>query len=634
MSKFAGLSLECVAAQAHAEVGMALGRVLKNKTSARCLSIEDQMRLLHESRIISNASECQPLHIQLQLLHTKVFSGSVAGSEMLGDLEVFSARCSDGTSCYLYLPPQFTSLCADLITTGRSVRWIARASPPLIPDTSTPLHTPGELLALVLKPHTSEEDALLVELFSAGDLGSACVATVLQVMQPQHCSKYRAGLVRVLLYIHNCCGCDGRMTSDRRGILLLWDRQHGIAALFEEGDTLLLQLPVWVSSYDADDIADWGCGTANPILLEIGPQSVLFVHPADLQPVELPLMAARLQLSSLENECSSVSPRSLPISLCSCSSANITAHSVRAPVAITAATTNAATVVCPRIEALDLTFVHALPLPMLICDAAAGMRGLCCMAQILSFELVRAESCVSLQPSIGQAEFRVIVQGAGKASDLSVVPFDISPAEEVRCNGFAIYQVSDGWGTCSLLLPLVTHSPSQLFQKTVLLQGFDCRELVTYGCSTGCIENAFELHRSIILMPHKSFRVLPITRNIGLALSAAAHHGAPSIVPTIAALKGGKSTVAMPHGCSKSHAWSPSHAVTMTLLSVLEAVGATGCSVVLQDKMGVVTQLPCSNSLRELQAALLRPLIGASVVCILALERVIQDVHVEGIYRC
>jgi hypothetical protein len=72
----------------------------------------------------------------------------------------------------------------------------------------------------------------------------------------------------------------------------------------------------------------------------------------------------------------------------------------------------------------------------------------------------------------------------------------------------------------------------------------------------------------------------------------------------------------------------------MTLLSVLEAVGATGCSVVLQDKMGVVTQLPCSNSLPELQAALLRPLIGASVVCILALERVIQDVHVEGIYRC
>jgi len=628
LSKFAGLSLECVAAQAHAEVGKALGRALRNKMPAHCLSIEDQMRLLHESQMTSSASECHPLHIQLQLLQSKVFSASVVGSEILGDLDVISARRSDGTLCYLHLPPQFTSLCAELITPGRSVRWIARASPPLTPDTCTPLHTPGELLALVIKPLASEGDALLAELLSAGDLGSACVATVIQVMEPQQCSKYRATLVRVLLYVHNCFSCDGRMRSDHRGILLLWDRQHGIAALFEEGDTLLLQSPIWVSSYDADDIADWGCGTENPILLEVGPQSVLFIHQAELQPADLYLRAASLQQFSPENEHSLDPPRSLPISLHSCTSANITDHALRAPVAIAAATTHAAAAVCPRIEALELTFVHALPLPMLLCDAAAGMRGLCCMVHIVSFELVRAESSVNLQASMGRAECQVIRQGQGRGSDMSVVRCQACPKDAACCNGFAMYIVSDGWGTCNLLLPLVTHNPSQLLHKTVLLHGFDCRELVLFGGSSGCNDRAVELNRRIILMPHKFCRVLPVTLNIGLALSAAHHETLPSIMPIVATLK------TMVAARSASHTWSPSHAVATILLSVLDGVGATGCSVVLQDTIGCVIQLPCSISLPQLQAAQLLPLVGASVVCILALERVREDVQVEGIYRC
>ena len=412
LSKFAGLSLECVAAEAQAAVSKAFGHLVHADTP----SIEDQMRLM--PRFASP-------------MHCKQFSGRVVGFDMFGDLDVILARQFEDTSCYLHFPAHIMSICADLITPGRSIRWIARISCPLLFGTSSPLFVPGDLLAIVLTPHEKAGDALVAELLRAGDLGSACVATVIQVMQPQDSRKYGARLIRVLLYIHDCCGCDGTMRSDRSGILLLWDHQLGIAALFQEGETLMLQAPVWVSSYDADDVSDWGCGTDNPILLEVGPLSVLLVTPIVLKAVA------------------------------------VTAEAV----------------VCPSIMALELTFVHALPCSMLLSDARAGMRGICCMVRIVSFTFVR-------EASLDSAHVRVI-SGNGRG-------FDAGFIQSVDCSSLAMYKVCDEWGACSLLLPLETHNPNLLLHKTVILNGFDCRALVQCG--------------SNILMPHTgwSCRQLPV----------------------------------------------------------------------------------------------------------------------------
>ena len=633
MSKFAGLSLECVAAQAHAEVGKAIGRVLKNKAPARCLDIEDQMKLLHEARMFSSSSEFQPLSVQLQLTQNKVFHGTIGGNEALGGLDVISVKRSDGSSCYLFMSSEFARLCADMMTPGRRVRWTSRASPPLIPDTLTPLFSPGESFALVLTPHISDKDALLVELLNVGDLGSACVATVVQVMQPKNCSKYRAGLVRVMLYIHNCSDCDGAIRSDCRGILLLWDRQHGIAALFEEGDTLLLQFPVWVSSYDADDIAEWACGATNPILLEVGPQSVIFVHPAELTPVNLPMTAGQTSLLHSnphnDNTLMAAHLRSLPVHLHSCSSARITVQPVRLPVAITVVDAlDTEIVVCPRIEALDLTFVHALPLPMLLCDAAAGMRGLCCVVQILSFESVCLESVASAQvASSSPSKVGIIIHGEGKGSHVCVSRVESCSKEKSICDiHYCMYKICDGWGLCQLILPRAMFDPSMLLHKTVLLYGFDCRELVANSCSDNC-EQMAQLYRPIVLMPHTSCRVLPITLNIGLALSAAVHNSA-SAVELLAVFKSMLAT----GFCSKG--WVSTYAVEVSLKSVLEETGAAHCSVLLQDKMNREIRLPCSTSHYQLQAIQLLPLVGSSVVCVLSLDRFGEYIQVEGIYRC
>ncbi len=637
MSKFSGLSLECVAAQAHAEVGKTLSRALKNKTLGHCLKIEDQMKLLRESQTASCALEFQPLHTQLQLMQNKVFHGIVHGCETLGDIDVALVRCSDGSSCYLFLPSEFARLCADLVSPGRSVRWSARASPPMIAGTSgpLPLFSPGESMSLVLKPHASENDALMVDLLNSGDLGSVCVATVLQIMQPQSCTKYRAGLIRVSLYIHNCCNSEGSPSSDCRGILLLWDRQHGIAALFEEGDTLMLQFPVWVSSYDLQDIADWACGIANPVLLEVGAQSVLFVHPAVLQQVVLTVTAGKLPLSSRhpEKENALVSqPQIVPINLNSCTLAKNAPQLFGAPDAIVADTACADAVVCPRIEALDLTFVHALPAPMLLCDAAAGMRGLCSLVQILSCESVRLESATTMQVAQGLGNSRTIIHGGGRGCDLSVSCAEGDSKEEGISSSQYMYKISDGWGFCNLLLPLAIYSPSMLLHKTVLLDGFDCRDLVTRSGSVVGSEHS-ELRRCVVLMPNSYCRVLPITLNIGLALSAAAHNCTfTAVIPAIESSTGIKSMVAMPRVCSSP--WFPSHAVTATLLSVLEGTEAeaAACGVVLQDKSGNVIRFTCS-SLHQLQAVQLLPLVGSSVVCVFTLKKAAESIQVEGIYR-
>jgi hypothetical protein len=636
MSKFAGLSLECVAAQAHLEVGKALGRALKHTTTGQSLSIGDQMKLLRESQMmVCNSSESQRRCADLQLMQNKLFHGVMVGFEMHGDLDVALVRRSDGSSCYLYLSSEFARLCADLLAPGRSIRWTARTSPPMIPGTLNPLFSPGESLALILKPHTSENDALMVDLLNVGDLGSACVATVVQIMQPQSCTKYRAGLIRVLLYIHNCCNSEGTTRSDCGGILLLWDNQHGIAALFEEGDTLLMQFPVWVSSYDADDVAGWGCGLANPILFEVGAQSVLFVQPAELQPVVLNLTARKLSLSTChqENENTLVSqPLYLPINLHSCASARITAQNLRVPVAIVSDAAITENILCPRIEALDLTFVHSLPLPLLLCDAAAGMRGICCLVRILSCELVSLDSPATAK--VAKESTRVIIHGGGRGSDLTVSRADGQSKENGINNRQYLYKISDGWGFCDLLLPLSVYNPSMLLHKTVLLDGFDCRELVARSGSSVCIEDS-ELRRHVLLMPHSSCRVLPITSNIGLALSAASHHRTYSaVIRAIQSLSGGKSKVAEPRVCLTSHfVWSPSHAVAATLSSVLEGTGGAGCSVVLLDKNNVKIQLPCS-SFHLVHAVQLHPLVGSNVVCVLTLKSDGECVQVEGVYRC
>jgi hypothetical protein len=638
MSKFSGLSFDCVAAQAHAEVGKTLSRVFKNKAMGLCLKIEDQMNLQRESQTAFCAPEFQPLHIQLQLMQNKVFHGVVHGCESLGDIDVALVRCSDGSSCYLFLPSEFARLCADLVSPGRSVRWSARASPPMIAGTSgpLPLFSPGESMSLVLKPHASENDALLVDLLNSGDLGSACVATVLQIMQPQSCTKYRAGLIRVSLYIHNCCNSEGTTRRDCRGILLLWDHQHGIAALFEEGDTLLLQFPVWVSSYDLLDVADWACGTVNPVLLEVGAQSVLFVHPAVLQRVVLTVTAGKLPLSSLhpENENAFLpQPQVVPINLHSCTLAKNAAQLLGAPTAIVADATFANAVVCPRIEALDLTFVHALPVPMLLCDAAAGMRGICSLVQILSCESVRLESVATAQVAQGLENSRIIVHGGGRGCDLSVSCVEADSREEGISSSQYMYKICDGWGFCNVLLPLAISSPSMLLHKTVLLDGFDCRDLVTRSGSLVGSEDS-ELQRCIVLIPNSYCRVLPITLNIGLALSAATHHGTFTLViPAMESSTCNKSMVAMPRVCLPR--WFPSHAVTATLLSVLQETEAeaAACRVVLQDKNGCAVRFTCS-SLHQLRAVQLLPLVGRRVVCVFTLKRAADCIQVEGIYRC
>jgi hypothetical protein len=632
MSKFAGLSLECVAAQAQAEVGKMIDRVLQNKISARCLGIEDQMKLLHESQILCAFAQDQPLRVQLHLMQSKVFHGVVLGGETLSGLEVTSVRRPDGSSCSLFLPFEFARLCADLLVPGRGVRWATRVSPPVIPDTSTSLFSPGEAIALVLNPHTSEKDALFVELLNAGDLGSACAATVVQVMQPQNCSKYRAGLVRVLLYIHNCCGCEGTVRSDCMGVLLLWDRQLAIAALFEEGDTVLLQFPVWVSSYDADDVADWASGAANPILMEVGPESMIFVHPAQLHSVSLSMMAGKLPLlmqPSGDENTPAVPSRTIAINLHSCTSARIATQAARAPVAVGNDAVGAETVVCPRIEALGLTFVHALPLPMLLCDAAPGMRGLCCMVQILGFEAVRVESATNSQALSGADKIGMIVQGGGRGCD--VVLFGSGLPEETGCH-HRMYKISDGWGTCHLILPLAAHNPSTLIHMTVLLNGFDCRELVSQRDSSNGGQDS--KCTRVVLMPHSTSRVLPISLNIGLALSAAAHNETLSAIsPSIATSAGFKSMAAVTHVCSTSPSWYPSHTVAASFLSVLEGNRYEGCRVILQDKFGDVIQLPCSSLQPQLLAAQLLPLVGSSVVCVVTFERSGGRFQIESIYR-
>jgi hypothetical protein len=642
MSKFAGLSLECVAAQAQAEVGRMFERVLSNNksvpsncSSALCLSIEDQMKLLHESQILSTCAQVQPLRVQLQLMQFKVFHGSVLRSEAFSGLEVTCVRRPDGSSCSLYLPSEFARLCADLLSPGRGVRWAARASSaPVIPDTSTPLFSPGESLALVLKPHASEKDALFVELLNAGDLGSACAATVLQVMQPQHSSKYRAGLVRVLLCIHNCCDCEGTVKSDCMGVLLLWDRQLSIAALFEEGDTLLLQSPVWVSSYDADDVADWACGTANPILLEVGPQSVLFVHPAQLHSFGLSMMAGKLSLSTQPwgVEHASFAPSlSMKVNLHSCTSARIVTHAARAPVAVVDDAAAAETVVCPRIEALGLTFVHALPLQLLLCDAAPGMRGLCCMVQILGGEAVHLESASRVQASAGADKIGIICQGWGRGCDVLIV--GAGCPEDSRCR-HRMYKISDGWASCHLILPLAAHNPASLIHKTVLLHGFDCREFVSQRDAASGFQNS-SLFPRIVLMPHSSFRVLPISLNIGLALSAAAHDETFSSIVSAMPVSGGAASIAaVPRACSGNLSWLPAHTVTASLVSVFEGHGSEGCRVALQDKYGQVIQLPCSSLHPQLLVGQLLPLVGSSVVCVITPERSGGQFQIESMYRC
>ena len=499
-------------------------------------------------------------------------------------------------------------------------------------------------MALVLKPHASENDALMVDLLNAGDLGSACIATVIQIMTPQSCPKYSAGLVRVVLYIHNCCNSDGTTRSDCRGILLLWDRQQEIAALFEEGDTLLLQFPVWVSSYDADDIAGWASGVVNPVLLEVGAQSVLFVHPAELQPAVLTMMAGKLpfSLSCPGDENAGVCQMpNVPINLHSCLSARITTGTLplRAPVAIVADAAATDAVVCPQIEALDLTFVHALPLPILLCDVSAGMRGLCSLVQVLSCECVHVESAAAARAAKGLGKSRIIVHGGGRGCDLSVSCAGGCAKEQkeqgaISCQN--MYKISDGWGVCNLLLPPDMYDPSMLLQKTVLISGFDCRALVTSNDVNGasvCSEDS-ELRRCVVLLPQSCCRVMPIAANIGLALSAAAHNGAFSeVISALELLAGGKSMVAVPRVCSSSPTWFPSHAVAATLLSVMEGIEEAGCSVLLQDRNGCVIQLTCSLS-TELQAAELVPLVGSSVVCVLTLKTSTECVQVEGIYRC
>ena len=426
------------------------------------------------------------------------------------------------------------------------------------------------------------------------------------------------------------------------GVLLLWDRQLGISALFEEGDTLLLQFPVWVSSYDADDIADWACGAAHPVLMEVGPQSALFVHPAQLHPVVLPLTAGNLPLLTqhLGNENASVPPQSMTINLHSCPTAIITTQAARAPVAIVAGATAAESVVCPRIEALGLTFVHALPLPMLLCDAAPGMRGLCCMVQVLGCEPVRLDSAANAQVAGGNGKIGTIVQGGGRGCDVSLYS-DIllcgpgCPQDASSRNGcHYMYKINDGWGCCRLILPVAMHHPSALIHKTVLLHGFDCRELVSHSDLFNRSQDSAPCAR-VVLMPHGCCRVLPITLNIGLALSAAAHDDSFSaILPAISPSAGGSLVAAVPRVCAASLVWVPSLTMTARLLSVLEGNAAEACRVVLQVNFGNVIQLPCSSLHPQLQATQLRPLLGSSVVCVFALERSKGHFQVESMYRC
>jgi hypothetical protein len=110
--------------------------------------------------------------------------------------------------------------------------------------------------------------------------------------------------------------------------------------------------------------------------------------------------------------------------------------------------------------------------------------------------------------------------------------------------------------------------------------------------------------------------VLPITSNIGLALSAASHYRTYSaFIPAMQSLSGGKSKVAAPRVCLTSHVfWSPSHAVAATLSSVLEGTGGAGCSVVLLDKNDVKIQLPCS-SFHLVHAVQLLPLVVSNMSC-------------------
>jgi hypothetical protein len=498
----------------------------------------------------------------------------------------------------------------------------------LIAGSSVPLFSPGELLALVLKPRITEEDSLFAELLNAGELGSACVATVIQVMQPQHCNKYRASLVRVQLYIHYCCTCDGSSRSGISGTLLLWDRQLGIAALFDEGDTLYLQFPVWVSSYDAEDITNWTSDSANAVLMEVGPQSALFVHAAEVQPVNLKITAAalQLQLKNAANEEPSVSwLRTLPMNLTSYASAKIAAQAARAPVAINAEITD--TIVCPQIEALKSTYVYALPLPVLLCDVAAGMRGLCCMVQILSYQSVRLEGAGNSHAANCLDRIGVIVDGWGRGSDVSVFRKESCSTQVGDFGCQNLYKISDGWGCCNLLLPCAENCPSTLLHKTVLLHGFDCNKLEPHNC------NALVCHSQIVLMPHSSYQVLPITLNIGLAMSAASHGGATAAVAASMVL--GRSMVSVPQDDSKIPCWVPSHALSATLLSVCEGIGAANCSVVLQDTTGAAIRLPCSSSSHpQLLSSQLLPLVGAKVVCVLTVKREEGHVQIEGIYRC
>jgi hypothetical protein len=178
------------------------------------------------------------------------------------------------------------------------------------------------------------------------------------------------------------------------------------------------------------------------------------------------------------------------------------------------------------------------------------------------------------------------------------------------------------------------HHPSSLIHNTVLLHGFDCRELVSHGDSINRGQDEALCGR-VVLMPHGCFRVLPITLNIGLALSAAAHSKHFSaIIPAISLPAGDNLAAAGPRDCASSAVWVPSRVMTARLLSVLEGNATEACRVVLQVNFGEVIQLPCSSLHPQLQAGQLLPLLGSNVVCVFALERSQGYFHVESVYRC
>ena len=259
---------------------------------------------------------------------------------------------------------------------------------------------------------------------------------------------------------------------------------------------------------------------------------------------------------------------------------------------------------------------------MTIGDATAGMRGICCMVQMNSFEMVHIENCGNVR-NLDRTGCRVIVQGGGRGSDMLVFDSEFGSTEGGSCDCFAMYSISDEWGDCNVLIPLVQHAPTLLL-GTVLLQGFDCKELVTVDCAPHCHDNAVALLRSIILIPHNASRVLPVTRNMGLVMSAAAYNAAcPSISLIISALQ--SSMVTSPRCC-------PAYALTTTLRSVLAGVNTTGWSVVLQDDLGCEMTIICSSLLVDLQAAQLFQLVDARVWCTLSMDRVSEAVQVESIY--